>query len=314
MRRLDLQPRTIHGRGSEHAALSSPRLAAWRARGAFVDVLGKPIFVVDEGPRDAPPLLLLHGFPTSSLDFAHAIETLKARHRVVVHDHVGFGLSAKPVGFSYSLLEQADVALAVYRHLGIEHGHLLGHDYGTSVVTELCARRELGALPLEIDAITLANGSVHVELAHLAVTQKLLKSPLTGPLMAAFAGRTVFVRQLRRIFGDRRSVETEDLDAAWEALELEDGRHRLAPIASYIEDRYRFWHRWIGALTRLDRPAHVLWGARDPIAVPAIAEALARDIRGAKLTWLPELGHYPMLEAPKRWAEAVLSFSSTASG
>ena len=310
MPRLDLEPRTIHGRGSELATITSAELAAWRARGAFVDVLGKKIFVVDEGPRDAPPLLLLHGFPTSSFDFVHAVAHLASRHRVVVHDHVGFGLSAKPEGFSYSLLEQADVALAVWRNLGITRGHLLGHDYGTSVVTELCARRELGALPLEIEAITLANGSVHVELAQLAITQKLLKNKVTGPLMATFAGRTVFVRQLRRIFGDPSSVATADLDAAWEALELEDGRHRLAPIASYIEDRYRFWHRWIGALTRLDRPAHVLWGERDPIAVPAIARALARDIRGARLTWLAELGHYPMLEAPRRWSEEVLAFSS----
>ena len=44
------------------------------------------------------------------------------------------------------------------------------------------------------------------------------------------------------------------------------------------------------------------------MAVKAIAEQLAREIPGAALTWLEDLGHYPMLEAPSRWAEAVLGF------
>ena len=70
----------------------------------------------------------------------------------------------------------------------------------------------------------------------------------------------------------------------------------------------RFHARWIGALERLDRPVHVLWGRRDPIAVVAIAETLAREIRGAKLTWLDTLGHYPMIEDHEAWSNAALSF------
>jgi pimeloyl-ACP methyl ester carboxylesterase len=70
----------------------------------------------------------------------------------------------------------------------------------------------------------------------------------------------------------------------------------------------RFHARWVGALEALDLPAHMLWGRRDPVAVPAIAEQLARETPGAKLTWLDDLGHYPMLEAPARWAGAALGF------
>jgi hypothetical protein len=83
---------------------------------------------------------------------------------------------------------------------------------------------------------------------------------------------------------------------------------RLAPIAGYMNERVRFRERWIGALTRLDLPTHILWGRRDPVALPAVASALAAEIPGARLTWLDELGHYPMLESPDRWALAVLTF------
>ncbi len=286
-----------------------PALDGWRDRGRFLEVLGRTVFVVDEGPRDAPPLLVLHGFPTSSLDFRSALATLAERHRVIVHDHLGFGLSDKPRDYSYSLVEQAEVALAVWRALGVDRGHVVAHDYGTSVATELVARRERGGLPVALDALTLANGSVHLELARLSPPQRLLRSKLLGPTFAALGSRAVFKLQLRRIFGRPEAVADHELDLAWEALAWNGGKHRLAPISSYLDERVRFWNRWIGALTRLDRPTHVLWGRRDPIAVPAIAEALASEIPGATLTWLDDLGHYPMLENPKRWAEAVLAFT-----
>ena len=65
--------------------------------------------------------------------------------------------------------------------------------------------------------------------------------------------------------------------------------------------------RLLEAHERLDLPVQVLWGDRDPVAVPAIAERLASGIPHATLEWLPGVGHYPMLEAPARWAGAVLA-------
>lgn len=297
---------------SQPVPVHSPALAAWRDRGRHLSIFGRSVFVVEAGPRDAPAILVLHGFPTCSLDFRSVLTPLAARHRVIVHDHLGFGLSDKPIDYSYSLLEQAEVALAVWRALGVRSGHVLAHDYGTSVATELVARRERGGLPLEIESLTLANGSVHLELARLSLPQRLLRNERLGPIFAAMGSRAVFKLQLRRIFGRPDAVADEELDLAWEAVSWNDGRRRLAPISSYLNERIRFWNRWIGALTRFDRPAHVLWGRRDPIAVPAIAEALAGEIAGAELTWLDELGHYPMLEAPARWASAVLSFAPLA--
>jgi pimeloyl-ACP methyl ester carboxylesterase len=75
-----------------------------------------------------------------------------------------------------------------------------------------------------------------------------------------------------------------------------------------MRERVRFWHRWIGALRELDRPAHVLWGRSDPIAVPAIAEQLVREMPNCQLTWLDRVGHYPMVEAPADFATAARSF------
>lgn len=289
--------------------MSSPALQAWRARGRLVRVFDHDIFLVDEparAPAPATALVFLHGYPSSSLDLRSALPLLAAQRRVVAHDHLGFGLSQRPDAYAYTLIDQAEHALGLWRALGIERAHLVAHDYGTSVATELIARRERGLLPIELASLTLCNGSMHIELAHLKLTQKLLKHHTLGPLLARLTSKRLFISQLRSILADPASVTQDELELHWELLLHGDGRKHLPAVSRYHEDRWRFWHRWIGALTRLDLPTHILWGRRDPVAVPAIAEQLAREIPGARLTWLDELGHYPMLENPSRWATALL--------
>ncbi len=283
-------------------------LDAWRRAGRFHEVFGRRVFCRVEGPDDAEPLLVLHGYPTSSFDFHRVIGALAERYRVVVHDHHGFGFSDKPPDYSYSLLEQAETALDLWRQLGVRSGHLVAHDYGTSVATELVARRERGLLPIELRSVTLANGSVHLELARLRLSQRLARSPLVGPLFGRLVTGAYFKRVMRRLWADPARAEDADLDAMWQGVTSGGGRARTAQVASYLGERVRFRHRWIGALTRLDLPAHVLWAREDPVALPAIAETLAGEIPGARLTWLDGVGHYPMLEAPGRWSAAALDF------
>jgi pimeloyl-ACP methyl ester carboxylesterase len=290
--------------------VAAHELAAWQARGQRIRMVEGEVFALAAGEeRAAAPLLILHGFPTSSFDFHLALPHLMARHRVVLHDHLGFGLSDKPADYSYSLLAQADVALGVWRSLGIARGHLLAHDYGTSVATELLARRERGLLPIELLSLTLSNGSVHLELARPRRIQWLLAGPF-GPLVARFSGRRIFQRNMKAILGRPDGIPEDELDALWEGLVHSEGRRRLPALAGYLRERVRFRERWIPPLTRLDLPTHILWGRRDPIALAAVAEALASEIPGARLTWLDELGHYPMLEDPERWSAGVLGFLS----
>lgn len=286
-----------------------PAIAAWQSRGRRVRALGDEAFVLDEGPKSDPePLLVLHGFPSSGFDFHLALPRLSAGRRIVIHDHLGFGLSDKPERYSYSLHEQADAAIAVWRALGIERGHLLAHDYGTSVATELLARRANGLLPINLSSVTLCNGSVHLELAHLTPSQRLLRSPLLGPLFARVAQKPIFKAQLRKILGDPASVSDEELDWMWTLMIRDGGRERLPIISGYLDERVRFRHRWTAALLAFDGPAHVLWGRLDPVAVSAIAERLSTEVCRARVTWLDRLGHYPMLEDPAAWSDAALAF------
>ena len=281
----------------------------WLSRGQQVEVAGHSLFVMDEG--HGPALTLLHGFPTSAFDFHRVWPELTRCHRVIVHDHLGFGLSAKPEDYSYSLMEQADMAVMLWRQLGVTSTHLLAHDYGTSVATELVARHVRGILPVSIESLTLSNGSVRLDLAHLTTLQKILRSPLAGPWLAHLAPWPLFHSALRKTFAQPDKADEADLRIQWDLLNTRDGLLRLPAISQYLRERTLFRHRWLGSLAQWDRPTHLVWGRQDPIAVAAIAEALAADIPHAQLSWLEGVGHYPMLEAPEPWAETVLTWLKT---
>ncbi|HEY2515148.1 MAG TPA: alpha/beta hydrolase [Polyangiaceae bacterium] len=279
----------------------------WRRRGRTVDTPDGRVWAVEVGQEKGgdAPVLVLHGFPTSSWDFGPAIERVSQTRRVVAFDFLGYGLSDKPREFAASLFEQADVAELVARAFGITRAHVWAHDMGTSVATELCARRERGLLSFAMESLVLMNGSVHIELAHLTLGQQVLKSRL-GPIFARLNTKLSFKAQMRRVFA--RPPSEAELDAMWALVAREDGTALMPALIRYTEERARFRRRWIGALERLDLPAFVAWGARDPVAVLPIADALAREIPGCeRVTW-EDLGHYPQVEDPERVARALIGF------
>jgi pimeloyl-ACP methyl ester carboxylesterase len=284
-----------------------PSVERWRDRGRLVPTRDGDVWTLDArgGDPDATPVLVLHGFPSSSFDFAAVIDRVSARRRVVALDFPGFGLSCKPRDHGYSLFEQADVVLEVARVAGLRRVHLWAHDMGTSVATELLARRERSLCPLEIASLTLMNGSVHVEMAHLTVGQKILRTPL-GAAFARLSRRSTFEAQLRRTFG--RAPDSETLHAMWELLSRDGGATLLPATIGYVEERRRFRSRWIGALERCDVPLLVAWGRRDPVAVIAIAERIARDTPGARFETWDDLGHWPQIEDPERVTATVSRF------
>src|SRR5262249_20352446 len=96
---------------AQHGGVVSSTLDDWRAGGGWFEWRGHRIFTRVEGSGD--PLLLVHGFPTASWDWSRVWSALTARFRVITLDLIGFGLSAKPQSFDYTVLAYADLCAAV---------------------------------------------------------------------------------------------------------------------------------------------------------------------------------------------------------
>ncbi|MFU8878572.1 MAG: alpha/beta fold hydrolase [Wenzhouxiangellaceae bacterium] len=276
----------------------------WRAQGGFEELGGLNCFVVERAGAGTP-ILWLHGFPSSSLDWHRVVEHLPGR-RMLLPDFPGFGLSDKPIaGYSYSLIDQADRIIMLLVRRGITNIHLIAHDMGTSVACELLARRAMGLLPVEIASLVLTNGSVYIEQARLTPSQKLLRSPAAG-LYARLASWRMFRWQIGRILG--RPLPPGELEAMWHLMQANDGIRALPATIAYVSERYRYYRRWTEPLEDLNLPSLILWGGKDPVAVPAIGQRLADTIPGARLEWLEACGHFPMLEQPEEFAAIVHDF------
>jgi pimeloyl-ACP methyl ester carboxylesterase len=280
---------------------------AWRDRGRDLVLGGQRIFTVDlpaTGPVAAPPLLVLHGFPTSSFDFRAVVDDLARDRRVVLFDYLGFGLSAKP-DRPYRLVDQADLAVALVAELGIDRLGLLTHDIGDTVGGELLARQLEGTWDVEVTDRTLTNGTVFMDLVQLSEGQRLLESLPDERLPDGVLGRDGVLGGLVGTFGPDADVDSTELDAQWALISAQGGERLLPRLARYIEERRRSEARFTPPIVDHPSPLVVVWGTDDPIAVPAMADRLAASRPDARVVRLDGVGHYPMVEAPARFLAAL---------
>lgn len=289
------------------APAATESVAAWERAGSYLDTEHGRVFVRDvpaTEPTHAPPLLVLHGFPTCSFDFRPVLDELARHRRVVLFDQLGFGLSDKP-DRRYGIHLQADTTEAVVAALELGTVDLLTHDMGDSVGGELLARDLDGSLRFSVRRRVLTNGSIYLDLAQLTTGQQLLMS-LPDEAMDHIQ-RDGYLAGLANTLADPAAAPTDELDPQWELLERHGGQRLLARTIRYLEDRQREERRYTGAIESHPSPLGVVWGAEDPIAVLAMTERLAAVRPDAEVTVLDGVGHYPMVEAPQRFADAALA-------
>jgi pimeloyl-ACP methyl ester carboxylesterase len=275
-------------------------VAEWQARGGAVEVGGHRLFVVDAGPSEAPLLVLLHGFPGSSFDWRSVVDPLATQWRVLTFDFVGFGLSAKPPNWSYSLFDQADLTEQLLSRRGIAEATLVAHDMGDTVAAELLARSNAGQAAIDWRGCILTNGSIFIDMAQLTAGQEALLALPDEPLAESLGDEALRTGLAASFPPD--GVEADVLDAMVR-LNRHDGGDLLLPrLIRYIEQRRQHQPRWTAGLR--DYPGSVVaaWGDLDPIAVPAMADrlgALRQEAgRPVEVVHWPELGHWPSVEAP----------------
>jgi pimeloyl-ACP methyl ester carboxylesterase len=280
-----------------------PSVEAWQASGRYFDFKGHRVFLRVDGPEDAPPLLLIHGFPTASWDWCKLWPELARTHRLIAADMLGLGLSAKPRGHRYTVAEQADLFVAACAEAGVHEVAVLAHDLGDTVAQELIARQLDGRLPLHLRGVILLNGGLFPETHRPVLLQKLLLSPF-GRLIAGLSSRRKLAANLRAIAGDHKPSEAE-LDAAWQLMSRDGGRGALPGLIRYIRERREHRARWVGALERCPVPLTVIDGLVDPISGAHMIARLRELKIPAHIVELPGVGHYPQIEAPAAVLAAV---------
>src|SRR5215218_6209577 len=246
-----------------------------------------------------PWLTLLHGFPTSSWDWAKIAAALESRFRLLCFDFLGFGDSDKPRDHRYSILEQADIAEAVWRQLEMEETGVVAHDYGATVALELMARKSEQELATRISKVVLLNSALYARLGRPLLVQRLLGKPIIGPLVARAMTERVFVRSFSSVFSSQYPIAESEVREHWEVLQRRGSSVPVSPgLVGYLAERKLHGARWESALERADVPKTFIWGMSDPRSGARVAEHLRQRMPRALLRPLPDVGHYPQLEVP----------------
>jgi pimeloyl-ACP methyl ester carboxylesterase len=296
-----------------------PRAASWLEAGASFE--WRPargtegsvrIFHAEFGSHDAPVLLLLHGFPTSSLDWSDVVGRLGATHRVCTLDFPGYGFSDKPEDWPYSLFLDAElVAHYLTTVVGERRCTVLSHDRGDSVALLLHHMARSGELGVELDELLLTNGNIFLPLANLTTFQKLVLDPasaesvleqVTPEALAEGMGRTTF--------SPPRDASDPTISALAATFSWNSGVKVLHRTIQYLRERAEHERSWLESLAGSPVPTTVLWGALDTVSPPRVAfhvwEHYLRDKPGLNELWLlPGANHYLQNDRPDAFVDAV---------
>lgn len=249
----------------------------------FVEVNGAKLFLRRDGAGE--PLLFLHGVQGLP-GWTEALARLAEHFTVIAPDHPGFGRSDSP-DFIDDVGDLAYFYLDLLRLMADGRVHIVGHSLGGWIALAMAIRSTA-----QIQSLTLVD-SAGISVAGVKRGDMFIGSPQeTGRLL--FAG--------------------EDAAASWasewqasDALKECYDKNRAA-AAKYTWQPRLYDPKLARWLHRIDVPAHIVWGEADWLVPVAHGEALQQLIRGARLTVLPGVGHLGDIEAPARFAEAIVPF------
>ena len=282
--------------------------------------MGHSIFVVDEGAKTLPTIVLLHGFPTASWDWVPIWQTLSRNYRLIALDMLGFGLSEKPNHRNYTIHQQADIVEALIKDKQLKKFHVLAHDYGDTVAQELLARQVEGCGEGAWLSCCFLNGGLFPETHRALLTQKLLLSPL-GKFLNRLTGFSKFSRNFSSVFGPQSKPTEQELLHFWWLINFNNGKHIFHNLITYMRDRLEHRDRWVNALQKSTVPLGLINGSVDPVSgAHMVARYKELECRLDYLAELPLIGHYPQVEAPaevikhyQEYLESLLTSNAVAS-
>lgn len=273
------------------------------------NVKGRKLFYREAGSKDAPTLVLLHGFPSSSHMFRELIPLLADKLHVIAPDYVGFGYSDAPSSqdFSYTFDNlAAHTEELLFKNLGLKQFSIYVQDYGAPVGYRIASQH-----PDAIQSIVVQNGNAYAEgigagfdamkpfwSNRNADTEKPVRNLLKKEM-------TIFqythgIKEVERISPDSYTLDQLFLDRPGNAaIQLDLLHNYQSNLAQY--DR---WHEYF----HKSQPRMlILWGKNDPFFTVEGAKAYRRDLPNAELH-LIDTGHFALEDSSSFIAEHIREF------
>ena len=270
----------------------------------FADVNGARMHYQEAGDRNAKPVILIHGFASSTLVWSKVfLKIASAGFRVIAPDLVGYGYSGKPRNFEYTIAAQARMIIGLLDELGLQQVILVGSSYGGAVAATVALD-----YPERVEKLVLV-GAVTNNHPTRYMLMRLFGYPLVGDILSPLlaGSRRLLRRRMKRVY-DRHAWVLDERRVQARHLPL-----RAAATQRALVRTVRGWdaERIATDANAIRQPTLVLWGENDREVPLCDGEHLRDAIHGSRLVVFRECGHLPHEEFPEAFTELIVEFAGS---
>ena len=262
----------------------------------FVTVDGLDVHFKDTGPRDAPVLLLLHGFGSSLQTWDIWSSKLEEHYRVIRLDLPGFGLTGPSPVHDYS--EQNDVSTLSHfvDKLGLSSFSLMGHSMGGKMAWGLAA-----LMPERVDALVLMAPDGYPQIKDIG--KKPYEMPAIMGVMKFCLPKILVRKSIEPAFFDASVLSDSLVDRYYDML-------RAPGVRAAILDRANqtIYTDPVPRLKKITAPTLLIWGEADQMIPSSNAKSYSEVLSKSQTVLLPRLGHLLQEEQPEKALEKVVEF------
>ncbi len=250
------------------------------------------------------PILLLHGFASSSYTWHAIIPELAKNHRVIAIDLRGFGASDKPLDDHYSIEDQAEAVRAFIEQEDLRNLTIIGHSFGGGVTLTLVLKSMQEPKP-RIRNIVLIDTIAYRQ--PIPIFFRLLEVPVLGEVGMALVPPEVQATQgLRLAYYDKNKISARDVAEYANNLYSPAAKHALKKTVEQIVPSNI--DEMAARYPDIKIPALILWCAQDKVVPVRYGRRLHADMRTAEFTVFDNCGHMPQEEKPADTAAAIQAF------
>ena len=271
-------------------------------RGRIAVIGGVEVYYKDEGR--GPAILMVHGSQSTLKTWDKVAPVLTSRYRVIRYDIPPQGLSGTVTDEQAARLVPVDIAEGLLAKLGVKRVTVVGVSSGGTLGVFLAAKR-----PDMVERLIVSNmPSDPVSSGHMTISPDFLEAQREAK-ETGFQNQRFWNAFLDYFAGDPKRLDAGIREQYYDVNRRVPEKHYLALVAQVANQE-----KAIAAMNSVTAPTLLIWGARDALLVPASADRLASRLTQAQVSkvMLPDVGHYPPLEAPERFGKLIAAYIEAA--
>lgn len=267
--------------------------------GKIATIKGVEIHYKDEGR--GPVLLMVHGSTSSLRTWDGIVDRLKARYRIIRFDVAGMGLSGGISDEAAATVKPVDIAVGLLDKLGVRKLTYVGVSSGGTLGMFLAAQR-----PDLIERLILSNTPADpVTYGHMVQPPSFVKAQADVKQAGGFQARSFWDEYLGYFAGDPKRFSAKLRDEFYDMNRRAPQKHPIALIAQIGDGVVANQ-----LMAQVAAPTLLVWGGKDALLPVAAMQSLAAHLKNAQVSQvvLPDVGHYPPLEVPERFAKVIATY------